>query len=252
MAQIHECGLRCVSLEKVGVKKGRRRLIEDVSLELHCGEITAIIGANGAGKTTLIRAILGDVPHTGRVRFNDHNGNEVSGIKIGYVPQQLHFDLSSPVSVTDLFASVGSRRPAFFGAGKARRERTHACLAAAGCEKLADRRLGELSRGELQRILLALALDPVPDLLILDEPVSGVDAGGLEQFYSTVSGLRHNYHMAIVLISHDLPLVEKYADRVVLMGGRVLAYGRPEEVYATEAFRKTFGGAGLPANGGDR
>ncbi|MGI6270271.1 MAG: metal ABC transporter ATP-binding protein [Candidatus Howiella sp.] len=242
MTQIHECGLRCVSLEKVSVKKGRRTLIRDVSLELHCGEITAVIGANGAGKTTLIRAILGDIGHTGRVCFNDHNGNEVGGIKIGYVPQQLHFDLSSPVSVTDLFASTSGRRPVFFGAGKARRERTVAALRSAGCEKLANRRLGELSGGELQRILLALALDPVPDLLILDEPVSGVDAGGLEQFYDTVSGLRHNYHMAIILISHDLPLVECYADRVVLMGGEVLAYGPPEEVYATEAFRKIFGG----------
>lgn len=251
MARIHECGLRCVSLEQVSVKKGRRTLIQNVSLELHCGEITAVIGANGAGKTTLIRAILGDIRHTGKVCFSDHNGNEVSGIKIGYVPQQLHFDLSSPVSVTDLFASTDSRRPAFLGAGKARRARTSGCLRDAGCEKLAGRRLGELSGGELQRILLALALDPVPDLLILDEPVSGVDAGGLEQFYDTVSSLRHNYHMAIILISHDLPLVEKYADRVVLMGGEVLAYGRPEEVYATAAFRNTFGGTVFRQNGGD-
>lgn len=241
MAHICECGLRCVALENVSVKRGTHTLIRDISMELRCGEITAVIGANGAGKTTLIRAILGDISHTGRVMFNDHNGNEVGGIKIGYVPQQLNFDLSSPVSVTDLFTAVKRGRPAFFGAGRNRKEHIARRLADAGCSKLADRRLGELSGGELQRIMLALALDPVPDLLILDEPVSGVDAGGLEQFYNTVSELRHNYHMAIILISHDLELVAKYADSVALMGGTLLANGPAEIVFATDEFKSVFG-----------
>lgn len=240
MAHLHECGLRCVSLENVSVRRGSRTLIDNVNLQLHCGRITAVIGANGAGKTTLIRTILSDIPHTGKVCFTDHNGNEVSGIKIGYVPQSLNFDLSSPVSVTDLFFSLSNRRPAFLGK-KAAKAHILEKLRENGCEKLASRRLGELSGGELQRILLSLALDPVPDLLILDEPVSGVDAVGLEQFYNTVSELRHNYHMAIVLISHDLELVAKYADRVALMGGRLLEEGTPEQVYATDAFQRIFG-----------
>lgn len=240
MSHIHECGLKCVQLENVTVKKGGRAIIENVNMELHCGEITAVIGANGAGKTTLIRTILSDIPHSGQVRFSDHNGNEVSGIKIGYVPQSLNFDLSSPVSVTDLFMSLSCRRPAFIGK-KVAKEKILEKLRETGCEKLATRRLGELSGGELQRIMLTLALSPVPDLLILDEPVSGVDAVGLEQFYNTVSELRHNYHMAIVLISHDLELVARYADSVALMSGGLLEIGSPEYVYATDSFKQIFG-----------
>lgn len=241
MSDMHECGLRCVTLDHITVDRGAKKLLNDVSFELHCGGITAVIGANGAGKTTLLRAILKDLRYKGDILFTDHNGNEVGGIKIGYVPQRLDFDISSPVSVADLFCSVSTARPAFFGYGKARRHMM-ARLSEAGCEKLASRRVGELSGGELQRIMLTLALDPVPDLLILDEPVSGVDAGGLEQFYKTVSELRHNYHMAIVLVSHDLELVARYADDVALMGGgELLAYGHPEVVYATDAFRTIFG-----------
>lgn len=242
MDTLHTCGLKCVALEHVGVKKGGQVLLDDVNLELHCGGITAIIGANGAGKTTMLRAILGDQKHTGRVLFSDHNGNEVDKIKIGYVPQKLDFDISSPVSVADLFGAVRTRRPAFLGPGKTRKAHIADRLRDAGCEALAGRRLGELSGGELQRIMLALALDPIPDLLILDEPVSGVDAGGLEQFYKTVSDLRRHYHMAIVLVSHDLELVARYADNVALMGGRLLAFGPPEYVYATDAFKQVFGG----------
>ena len=241
MTCVNGCGLRCVTLKDVSVKRGRENLISGVSMELRCGEITAIIGANGAGKTTLIRAVLGDIPHTGKVCFSDHNANEVSGIKIGYVPQHLSFDISSPVSVLDLFATVGSRRPAFFGSGAKRSDNVGKALKNAGCDHLARRRLGELSGGELQRIMLALALDPVPDLLILDEPVSGVDAGGLEQFYNTVSKLRQDYHMAIVLISHDLAPVAKYADNVALLSGRLLECGTPREVYETPAFKQIFG-----------
>lgn len=252
MGDMHACGLKCVTLEQVGVKKGGQVLLDDVSLELRCGGITAVIGANGAGKTTMLRAILGDQRHTGRVLFSDHNGNEVEKIKIGYVPQKLDFDVSSPVSVTDLFAAVGARRPAFLGPGRVRRDHIRTCLEQAGCEALAGRRLGELSGGELQRIMLALALDPIPDLLILDEPVSGVDAGGLEQFYKTVSELRRHYHMAIVLVSHDLELVARYADNVALIGGRLLAYGPPGYVYADDAFKQVFGGLQPLPKGGAR
>ncbi len=252
MNQVHECGLKCVTLEHVGVKKGGQTLLDDVNLELHCGGITAVIGANGAGKTTMLRAILGDQRHTGRVLFSDHNGNEVSSIKIGYVPQKLDFDISSPVSVTDLFSAVRARRPAFWGAGRRHKEHISKRLREAGCENLSSRRLGELSGGELQRIMLALALDPIPDLLILDEPVSGVDAGGLDQFYKTVSELRLHYHMAIILVSHDLELVARYADNVALIGGRLLAFGPPEYVYATKEFKDVFGGLRLSPKGGRR
>ena len=108
------------------------------------------------------------------------------------------------------------------------------------CEQLAARPLGALSGGELQRVLLALALTPQPDLLILDEPVSGVDQNGLEAFYQTVDELKHKNHMAILLVSHDLGVVEHYADRVVLMQGTVIKQGSPEVVFDSPEFEQVF------------
>lgn len=112
------------------------------------------------------------------------------------------------------------------------------------CGYLAERRLGALSGGELQRVLLALATDPVPDLLVLDEPVSGVDQAGLDLFYKRVTELRDRQHMAVLLVSHDLGLIREYADKVVLLDKTVVAEGEADEVFRTEAFRDAFGFGG--------
>ena len=109
------------------------------------------------------------------------------------------------------------------------------------CGYLADRRLGALSGGELQRVLLALATDPVPDLLVLDEPVSGVDMAGLDLFYKRIMELRDEQHMAVLLVSHDLGLIRKYADKVVLLDKTVVAEGDADEVFRTAAFKEAFG-----------
>ena len=118
-------------------------------------------------------------------------------------------------------------------------------------EHLIDRRFGALSGGELQRVLLALALDPVPNLLLLDEPGAGIDQGGLELFYNTVSELRQNYDMSIILVSHDLNLVAKYADRVILLNKTVISSGTPKQVFGDERTLKYFGVSSfLPDSGG--
>ena len=109
------------------------------------------------------------------------------------------------------------------------------------CGYLAGRRLGALSGGELQRVLLAMAVKPVPDLLVLDEPVSGVDIAGLDLFYKQVTELRDTCHMAILLVSHDLGLIRKYADKVVLLDKTVVAEGEAEKVFSSDAFRAAFG-----------
>ena len=105
---------------------------------------------------------------------------------------------------------------------------------------MTDKKLGNLSGGELQRVLLCLALDPRPDLLLLDEPVSGIDPKGLELFYGIVSDLRKKYDLSIILVSHDLNLVKEHADRVILLNGKVLEIGTPEEVLNSEAFNELF------------
>lgn len=234
------CRLCRIEVDNLSVTLGGQTLLKDVSLHIHCGELTALIGTNGAGKTTLLRALLGQVEYKGTVRHLTADGRPAADIRTGYVPQQLEFDRSSPVTVMDFLACSLSRRAVFLGVGKRTRERAMTALARTHCEKLADRPLGALSGGELQRVLLALALTPQPDLLILDEPVSGVDQNGLETFYQTVDELKHRNHMAILLVSHDLDVVERYADRVVLMQGGVIKQGSPEVVFDSPEFEQVF------------
>lgn len=219
------CRLCRIEVDHLSVSAGHQQLLHDVNLHIHCGELTALIGANGAGKTTLIRALLGQVEYKGVIRHLTTDGRPAADVRTGYVPQQLEFDRSSPVTVMDFMAASLSRRPVFLGVSKKTREKVMGALARTHCEKLCRRPLGALSGGELQRVLLALALTPQPDLLILDEPVSGVDQNGLESFYQTVDELKRTNHMAILLVSHDLDVVRRYADRVVLMQGTVVRQG---------------------------
>ena len=238
----HEsCGLCRIELDRVGVTAGSDVLLSDISFHIHCGQLTALVGPNGAGKTTLIRAILGQRPHTGQIRHVDAEGHNFPAPRIGYVPQQLPFDREMPLTVRDLMAAALARRPVWLGVGKATGERVRQALAEINAEGLMDKRLGALSGGELQRVLLAMALNPLPDLLVLDEPVSGVDQNGLSLFLQTVLSLRKAHHMAILLVSHDWELVRRYADSVVLVQQKVLRVGTAAEVFSSPEFEKVFG-----------
>lgn len=234
------CRLCRIEVDKLTVSFGAQTPLKDVSLHIHCGELTALIGTNGAGKTTLLRALLGQIEYTGTIRHLTSDGRPAADLRTGYVPQQLEFDRSSPVTVMDFMAGSLSWWPVFLGVSKKTRARVLAALERTHCAQLADRALGALSGGELQRVLLALALTPQPDLLILDEPVSGVDQNGLETFYQTVDELKRRNHMAILLVSHDLSVVERYADRVVLMQGTVIKQGSPEVVFDSPEFEQVF------------
>ncbi len=237
------CGnnLCCTTIEGFNVTLGKVQILRDVNMHIHCGELTAIIGPNGGGKSTLLKAILGEVKHTGTLKYLDAKGVHSGHPLIGYVPQHLSFDFSTPTSVLDLFVSCSSNIPAWLFTPKSIRNRVLEGLGRVRAEHLIDRRIGALSGGELQRILLALALDPIPDLLLLDEPVSGIDQNGLELFYNTVSEIREKYDLSIILVSHDLDLVAKYADRVILLKETVVSSGTPEKVFHDENTLKIFG-----------
>ena len=163
-----QCRLCRIEVDKLSVTMGSQVLLKDVSLHVHCGELTALIGANGAGKTTLLRALLGQIDYKGSIRHLSSDGRPAAALRTGYVPQQLEVDRSSPVTVMDFLAASLSRRAVYFGVSRRVRAAAMEALARTHCEKLADRALGALSGGELQRVLLALALTPQPDLLILD------------------------------------------------------------------------------------
>jgi len=165
----------------------------------------------------------------------------MKNIVIGYVPQQLLFDKSMPVSVADFMMATKTKKPVWMGYSKQQKQNLKNRLQEMDCEHILDRKLGDLSGGELQRVLLTMAIEPMPDLLILDEPVSGVDATGLDLFYKKVTYLRNTYHIAVLLVSHDLALIRRYADKVVLLDKTVAEQGDAEDVFQTKAFQQTFG-----------
>ena len=230
----------CLRVQNVSVNIGKDSVLRDVNLHVHCGQMVALIGPNGAGKSTLLKALLGQRDYEGVIVFSVPGQRRVKA-RIGYVPQSPTFDPGDPISVSDLFACCLSKRPAFLGLGSNLRDQVLECLERVHGEDLIDKRVGTLSGGELQRVLLALALHPAPDLLVLDEPVSGVDQNGLRMFLDTVLRLKETHHMAILLVSHDLHLVREYADHVVLLDKTVLAQGSAENVFLTEQFDAVFG-----------
>lgn len=236
------CGLCCTRIKNFGVTRGSMEILKEVNLHIHCGDLTAVIGPNGAGKSTLLKAILGEIPHSGELVFLDTQKDRTGRPLIGYIPQKLDFDYSSPTSVFDLFACAHTAIPVWFTHSKHLRQSVRESLKRVQADHLIDRRLGALSGGELQRVLLALALDPVPNLLLMDEPVSGIDQNGLQLFYKTVSELRKNYDLSIILVSHDLSLVARYADRVVFLNNKTVeSCGTPKEVFSDKKVIDTFG-----------
>ncbi len=270
----HVC---CTRIAGLSVIAGNDYILKDINLHIHCGELTAIVGRNGAGKSTFMKALLNTIPHTGTViyegercaghcgkdRTSDHDRYCTCHKKIpytttkpvfGYVPQSLSVEQGTPTSVEDLVLSCISRRPAWLPHRKKDKEKVAEILKSTNAHELASRRVCDLSGGELQRVMLALAIHPVPDILLLDEPVSGVDRTGLKSFYQLVSSIRRDYDITVLLISHDLDLVARHADRVVFINNSSAIIGRVDEVYANKDFIDVFGNVEIASDrneGGD-
>jgi zinc transport system ATP-binding protein len=229
----------CLKVQNVSVKIGGDKILKNVNIHVHCGQMVALIGPNGAGKSTLLKALLGEREFDGNIIFSAP-GSRRAKARIGYVPQSPNFDPGDPVSVSDLFACCLSRRPAFLGASKSDRELILECLERVHGEDLIDKRVGTLSGGELQRVLLALALEPMPNILILDEPLSGVDIEGQTGLMDMLDEIRRDFDLSILMTTHDFSMLPRYADRVVLIDHEVKCQGTPEEVLASPEFRVAF------------
>jgi len=234
------CEHCCTKIENLSVSLSGHTVLNNVNLHVNCGEVVGVVGPNGAGKTTLLRTILGEVPYQGKIAFRIE-GAAAQRPKIGYLPQKLQFDLGSPISVTDLVASAISRHPVWAGVGKDLAKKVKNVLSLFSAEHLFEKRIGDLSGGEWQRVLLAMAMTPEPELLLLDEPASGVDIQGLSLFYQIVDGLRKKHDIAVVLVTHDLAGVANYVDRIILLNRSVISQGEPREVLANEKLVKAFG-----------
>ena len=229
----------CLRVQDLNVRIGEDKILQNVNMHVHCGEMVALIGPNGAGKSTLLKAILGQREYEGVIAFSKP-GERHRKMRIGYVPQSPAFDPGDPLSVADLFAYCMSRRPAFLGLSKAMREQVLDCLDRVHATDLIDKRVGTLSGGELQRVLLALALEPLPNILILDEPLSGVDVEGQTGLMDMLDEIRQTYDLSILMTTHDFSMLHRYADKVILFDHKLICKGSPNEVLNSEDFRRVF------------
>ena len=230
------CQLR---VNNLGVTLDNEPILHDITFQLNCREIVALIGPNGAGKSSLFRSILGQIPYTGSIRF-ELAGGYPSRPKIGYVPQSPSFDRGYPISVLDFFAAAISRWPVFLPVPAQLREKVAECLSRVHGEALIDKRIGTLSGGELQRVLMALALEPIPQILILDEPLSGVDVGGEHLLLEMLDEIRQRYDLSILFSTHGFSTLRHYADKVILLQHTILRAGTPAEVLRSAEFQSVF------------
>jgi zinc transport system ATP-binding protein len=237
------CCDNLVTLRGVRVTLGGNQVLKGVDADLGRGKITALVGLNGAGKSTLLRALVKEVPYTGEVRFHcGHDHTRPTPQHVGYVPQKLRIEGNLPLTVEDLFGLALQRRPLFFGIRRDVRERTQRLLEQVDAAPLLRRPVAAISGGELQRVLLALALDPHPELLLLDEPAAGIDFKDQVKFNDLIAELNHRLGVTILLVSHDTSMVNRMANHVLcLRDGQIQCQGPPEVVLTEAKLAEVFG-----------
>lgn len=214
-----------VRLERINVSGARGAILQQVDLNVDAGQIVTLIGPNGAGKTTLVRIVLGlRKPDSGRVWRREK-------LCIGYMPQKLHIDATLPLSVRRFLRLVAG----------VSHERIEHALSEVGAEQVLNTPLQYVSGGELQRVLLARALLRQPDLLVLDEPVQGIDVSGQVELYRLIGKLRDRYGCGVLMVSHDLHLVMSSTDQVICLNQHICCSGHPAQVSEDPAFLELFG-----------
>lgn len=208
-------------------------VIDGVSFSLERGETLAIIGPNGSGKTTLFRAILGAIKYGGEIKMP-------SGIRIGYVPQKIDLERDLPITVREFLIL---RKHAEASERWLKEHSLEAVLKMVDLEAyFLGKKIGELSAGELQRVLVAWAIVGHPDLLLFDEPTASVDVAGQKTVYELLHKLQDEHNLALILISHDLTVVYRYANKVLCLNRAQVCFGVPSEVLTPAELAKLYGG----------
>jgi zinc transport system ATP-binding protein len=232
-----------VGIRDLRVELGGRVVLDGVNADILAGQITALIGLNGSGKTTMLRALVREYPFRGDIRFYcGHDHSEPTPEHIGYVPQRLNIEARLPLTVRDLLALALQRRPLFLGISKPLLKKMHTMLERVSMADYLDVPVEGLSGGQLQRVLLALALEPQPELLLLDEPAAGIDFKDQQRFYDLISEINVRTRVTVLLVSHDLSMVSKHAHHVLcLRDGRIQCQGPPQETLKADVLSHTFG-----------
>jgi zinc transport system ATP-binding protein len=232
-----------VSLRDVWVERGGKAILCGVTADVLRGRITALIGLNGSGKSTLLRAIVGEFPHRGVIQFRcGHDHTHPRPDHVGYVPQRLSIDPRLPLTVRDLLGLALKRGPLFFGLGRSLSGRLRTMLDKVGVADLLDIPVDGLSGGQLQRVLLALALEPKPELLLLDEPASGIDFKSQQSFYELIRQINQTTGVTVLLVTHEISMVGRCSDHVLcLRDGVIQCQGPPQQVLTRDSLAETFG-----------
>jgi zinc/manganese transport system ATP-binding protein len=224
-----------LQLDGVGVRLGGRQVLSDVSFNVRKGELAAIIGPNGAGKTTLLRVILGLLPTSdGRVIRNQAT--------VGYVPQKILIDTDIPLRSRDVVSlGLDGHKLGFTLPSRARREQIEQALRDVGAYDYRDARVGELSGGEQQRVLIAHALVSHPQLLLLDEPLANLDLRSEQEIVALLGKLAREHEIAVLLSAHDMNPLLPVMDRIIYVAGGKVATGGTDEVVTSEGLTQLYG-----------
>lgn len=224
-----------LAVEGLAVTLDGVQILRDISFSVRQGEALAVIGPNGAGKTVLFRALLELLPHTGTVNWG-------ASTKIGYVPQRFSADRSAPITAMEFFLL---QSPSFWRPSREFVDHLDHELTLVGLDRsILPKNIGNLSGGQTQRLLIAWAMLQHPGVLLLDEPAAGVDAGFQETIYSLLHRLQTERGTTILLISHDLSVVYRYAQNVLCLNKSVVCQGPPVEALNPEALSVLFGDSG--------
>jgi zinc/manganese transport system ATP-binding protein len=231
-----------LSVQGVGVRLSSRQILNDVSFAIEPGQFTGLIGANGAGKTTLLRVILGlQTPSTGTVLLAGRPRSRRESV-IGYVPQKFLLDPDMPLRARDLVAlGLDGNRLGFARPSRTRRELVERALESVGAGGYADARVGTLSGGEQQRVLIAHALIGKPRLLLLDEPLANLDLGGADEVVALLSGIARRERIAVLISAHEMNPLVSAMDRLVYLAGGRAASGTTEEVVRADVLSALYG-----------
>lgn len=235
----NSCNFCCTKITNINLNYNNTSILKDINFHVHCGEILTIIGPNGAGKTSLLKCILKEIHTSGNISFKSKHSLK-NKINIGYVPQKLEVS-STNSSVYDFIASYISTTPVFLYKSKKLFNEILLKLKELDSQDLISKNMSDLSGGELQKILLAVACTPYPELLILDEFSSGLDLKTKESFFNLLLKIKKEQDIAIIMVCHDLDYVRRYSDRVILLNKTILQEGTYEQVSKSKDFIELFG-----------